>query len=322
MIKIGYRPDIDGLRAIAVLSVILHHLKAPLVPGGFVGVDIFFVISGYLITSQIFNDVSQGTFSIRQFYQRRINRIIPALVTVITTILVVGWLVLSPRDLTLVLESSIFALLGMSNIFFWREYGNYFSGNAAEAPLLHTWSLGVEEQFYLVWPLIVVLLIKLRLRYVMIGLTILTVAAGVFSEIAIGLAASASYYLLPTRFFELMIGGTLALAVAHKIAISRSYSGLTFVIGLALIVWSLFGLNKSSSFPGLNAVWPCVGTALLIWSGNSQHAFSRILTNRPIVFIGVISYSLYLWHWPIISYLNYMDFAISIAIGIRASALA
>lgn len=315
MNKIEYRPDIDGLRAIAVLSVLLHHLSASFVPGGFVGVDIFFVISGYLISSQIYKDASQGTFSIRQFYQRRINRIIPALATMITATLVVGWVVLSPRDLILVLKSSIFAMLGMSNVFFWREYGDYFGGNAAEAPLLHTWSLGVEEQFYLIWPLLVVLLIKLRRRYVIGGLAALTLMAGVVSEIAIGFAASASYYLLPTRFFELMIGGTLALIVAHKTAGARAYSGLIFSVGLVLIVWSLFGLSKTSSFPGVNAVWPCAGTALLIWSGNAQHPFSRVLTNRPIVFIGLISYSLYLWHWPIISYLTYMDIAVNGVIG-------
>lgn len=316
MSKIEYRPDIDGLRAIAVLSVLIHHLNTSLVPGGFIGVDIFFVISGYLITSQIHKDASQGRFSVSRFYQRRINRIVPALTTVIAATLAVGWVILSPRDLLLVLESSIFALLGVSNVFFWREYGNYFGGNAAEAPLLHTWSLGVEEQFYLVWPLLVVLLLRLPKRFVVGGLAVFTLMAVAVSEVSISYAASASYYLLPTRFFELMIGGMLALAVAQKNLKVRAYSRLSFAIGLGLIAWSLFALNKTSAFPGINAIFPCIGTALLIWSGNDrENPLARILTNRLMVFIGLISYSLYLWHWPIISYLTYMDIVVSAKVG-------
>ncbi len=310
-----YRPDIDGLRAIAVLSVVLHHLNASLLPGGFVGVDIFFVISGYLITSQVHKEACESTFSLKQFYKRRINRIVPALVTVAFATLAIGLLVLSPADLVRLVKSMAYAMLGLSNVFFWHEYGNYFAGNASEAPLLHTWSLGVEEQFYVIWPLLVLLLIKLSRRYMMGTLVILTIGAIAVSEFAIGIVASASYYLLPTRFFELMIGGLLAFIMVNKAIEPRHYSGLFLSAGFVLIGGSLFLLDKSSPFPGINALWPCLGAALLIWAGNTQHYLSRILTNRPMVFIGLISYSLYLWHWPIIAYLNYLGIAIGPLVG-------
>ena len=317
-----YRPDIDGLRAIAVLSVLLHHLNASFLPGGFVGVDIFFVISGYLITSHIYKEISDGTFSLKQFYKRRINRIAPALVTVVVASLVVGAVVLSPEDLVRLTKSSVYAMLGLSNIFFWREYGDYFAGNAGEAPLLHTWSLGVEEQFYVVWPLLILILIKLNRRWYIVGaFAILTIGAIVVSQIAIGIFALASYYLIPSRFFELMIGGLLALVIVYKRPSSRFYSGLSFISGFLLIGGSLFFLNKSSAFPGINALWPCLGAALLIWAGSIRHPhyLSRLLTSHPMVFIGLISYSLYLWHWPLIAYLNYMNIAIVPIIGVSVA---
>lgn len=312
----NYRPDIDGLRAVAVLSVIFHHLSATVLPGGFVGVDVFFVISGYLITSQVFKEVCGGSFSIQQFYKRRINRIAPVLVTVIITTFIVGVVLLSPADLIKLGKSAIYAMLGLSNVFFWREYGNYFAGNAGEAPLLHTWSLGVEEQFYLVWPLLILALAKLSRRHMASALAVLTIGAVVVSDAGINIAASASYYLLPTRFFELMMGGLLALLVAHKQSVSRIFSTLSLIAGLSLIGGSLFLLDKSSSFPGVNAIWPCLGAALIIWSGTNPQPISKILTNRPMVFVGLISYSLYLWHWPIIAFLNYSNIRISPIVGL------
>jgi peptidoglycan/LPS O-acetylase OafA/YrhL len=313
--KSDYRPDIDGLRAIAVLSVLLHHINPSLLPGGFIGVDIFFVISGYLISSHIYKEACEKTFTIKRFYKRRINRIIPALVTVLVITLIVGTIVLSPSDLIRLAKSTEFSLLGVSNIFFWREYGNYFSRNSGEAPLLHTWSLGVEEQFYVIWPFFILLLLKLNRLFIIGVLTVFTIGAVILSEMATGIFMSASYYLLPTRFFELMIGGLLALIMVHRSLESRIYSELCFGIGILLIGGSLFWLNKSSYFPGINALWPCLGAALIILAGDSQYKTSYILTNRPIVFIGLISYSLYLWHWPIIAYLNYMNILISPLIG-------
>jgi peptidoglycan/LPS O-acetylase OafA/YrhL len=313
--KSQYRPDIDGLRAVAVLSVIIHHLSSSILPGGFIGVDVFFVISGFLITSQVYKEALHRNFSIVQFYKRRINRIIPALFTVIAASLIVGTLILSPVDLIRLAKSSIYALLGLSNIFLWREYGNYFSGNASEAPLLHTWSLGVEEQFYVIWPILILIIIKFNKMYITSILALICIGAIAFSEIATGLVASASYYLLPTRFFELMIGGLLALLITHKRPGSRFYTELCFFSGFALIGGSLFFLSKSSAFPGINALWPCIGAALLILAGNSKSTLSKALDNRPMRFIGLISYSLYLWHWPIIAYVNYMGFTIGFLVG-------
>jgi peptidoglycan/LPS O-acetylase OafA/YrhL len=314
-----YRPDIDGLRAIAVLSVLLHHLNASLLPGGFVGVDIFFVISGYLITSHIYKEISDGTFSLKHFYKRRINRIVPALVTVIVASLVVGIFVLSPEDLIRLAKSSVYAVLGLSNVYLWHEYGNYFEASTGEVPLLHTWSLGVEEQFYVIWPLLILILIKLKRELYIIGaFAILAILATAVSQIAVGIFASASYYLIPTRFFELMIGGLLALITVYNQPSSRFYSGLCFILGFMLVGGSLLFLNKLSVFPGINALWPCFGAALLIFAGSNRHPhpLSRILTSHPMVFIGLISYSLYLWHWPIIAYLNYLNIAINPLVGI------
>lgn len=315
-----YRPDIDGVRAIAVLSVLIHHLSEPFLPGGFVGVDIFFVISGFLITSQVHAEAKEGTFSIRQFYKRRINRILPALLTVVAACLAVGVLLLSPADLLLLARSAVYASLGLSNVFFWREYGNYFAGNTREAPLLHTWSLGIEEQFYVIWPLLVLLLVRTRPRLTVIFVAVITVALIALSEVAAGVFASASYYLLPTRFFELMIGGLLALSIASIRPRSRLQARLGLLAGFLLIGGSLFLLDRTSVFPGINATWPCLGAALLIWAGSGQGSPTRILANRPMIFLGLISYSLYLWHWPIIAFLAYLNHPIRLASGIAVAA--
>lgn len=298
-----------------MMSVILHHLNSAFLPGGFVGVDIFFVISGFLITAQINKEISGESFSILQFYKRRINRIAPALLTVTIATLAVGLALLSPADLVKLAKSAIYAFTGLSNIFFWREYGNYFAGNASEAPLLHTWSLGVEEQFYAVWPLLLLAFARLSKRRIAIALATLAVGALVASEIGLNIAASASYYLLPTRFFELMIGGLLASLIAYRRKTSILLSNLCWIAGTILIGCSLVLLEKSSTFPGINAVWPCLGAALVIWAGTNSESISPILSNRVMVSVGLISYSLYLWHWPIIAYLNYSNVDITPALG-------
>jgi peptidoglycan/LPS O-acetylase OafA/YrhL len=304
----SYRPDIDGLRAIAVMSVVIHHISQPIMPGGFVGVDIFFVISGFLITSQIYKEAIDGSFSIRQFYKRRINRIIPALLTVVCISYIAGFFILSPADLSRLSASAFYSMIGVSNVYFWREYGNYFGGDTSVVPLLHTWSLGVEEQFYAIWPAAILLLIRLPRRYVLASLAALTLCAAVFSEYSLGIVASASYYLLPMRFFELMIGGVLAVGMTKNTVGLRAYRAAAGTAGLVLIAYSLFALDASAPFPGVNALPACLGTAMLIWSGAERNTISRlVLSNRPMVFLGLISYSLYLWHWPIIAYLNYLD---------------
>ncbi|MBK4997758.1 acyltransferase [Pseudomonas sp. S31] len=319
----SYRSDSDGLRAIAVLAVFLHHLSPGWLPGGFIGVDIFFVISGYLITSQVFQELRDGRFSLKGFYQRRINRIVPALVTVLLACVLVGSVLLSPVDLLRLYNNALFALLGVSNLFIWLKYGNYFAADASEAPLLHTWSLGVEEQFYLVWPLMVLLVYRFAPRYLLGLLGIGVILAVGFSEYATGIFATAAYYLLPTRFFELMLGGWLAIwHVQRRPQVGAGQSIACTALGYLLIAVPLWVLNEESTFPGFNAMWPCLGTLLLIQAG-SGGGRSPLLASRPMVFIGLVSYSLYLWHWPLIAYLNYLEVPMSagLAVLVMASAL-
>ncbi|MGF6092154.1 acyltransferase family protein [Pseudomonas sp. 18173] len=309
-----YRSDIDGLRAVAVIAVLLHHLKAGLLPGGFVGVDIFFVISGFLITSQVFSEVKRNAFSLKGFYQRRINRIVPALATVLLATVIAGAFILSPVDLIRLNVSALLSLLGVSNIYIWVKYGNYFAADASEAPLLHTWSLGIEEQFYVIWPLFIVLLYRLAPRYVLPVLAIGVVLAVGVSEYATGVFATAAYYLLPTRFFELMLGGLLGIYLHQPRVIGKLTAHGYALAGYLLIGFSLFALTPGSTFPGINALIPCLGAALLILAGSGDR-HSRLLTSRPMVFIGLISYSLYLWHWPLIAFLNYVEIPIDLPVG-------
>ncbi|CDF94312.1 MULTISPECIES: acyltransferase family protein [unclassified Pseudomonas] len=310
-----YRHDIDGLRAVAVIVVFIHHLSTNLLPGGFVGVDIFFVISGFLITSQVFSEIKNNTFSVKRFYQRRINRIVPALATVLLASVVAGAFILSPADLNRLNLSALLSLLGVSNVYIWMKYGNYFAADASEAPLLHTWSLGIEEQFYVIWPLLILAIHRLAPRYVLAVLGVGIVVATVFSEYATNVFVTASYYLLPTRFFELMVGGVLGIYLYRPRPLGKR-AALGFALaGAGLIGFSLFTLNPDAPFPGINALMPCLGAALLILAG-SAGVQSRLLNNRPMVFIGLISYSLYLWHWPLIAYLNYLGIAITLPVGI------
>ncbi|CAH0203774.1 acyltransferase family protein [Pseudomonas brassicacearum] len=316
-----YRLDIDGLRAIAVIAVFIHHLNANWLPGGFVGVDIFFVISGFLITSQVFAEIRQNTFSLKRFYQRRINRIVPALTTVLLASVIAGAFILSPADLIRLNISALFSLLGVSNLYIWVKYGNYFAADASEAPLLHTWSLGIEEQFYVIWPLLILALYRLLPRYLLPVLGAGIVAAVGFSEYATNVFATASYYLLPTRFFELMLGGALGLYLYQPRTLGRGMAQGYGLVGAGLIGFAMFALSPTAPFPGLNALIPCLGAALLILAGSGAVRW-RLLTNRPMVFIGLISYSLYLWHWPLIAYLNYLDIAITPLMGAALVAVA
>ncbi|MBA1204087.1 acyltransferase [Pseudomonas capeferrum] len=315
MRQVSYRADIDGLRAIAVIAVFIHHLSASVLPGGFIGVDIFFVISGYLITSQVFQEVRAGSFSLRQFYQRRINRIVPALATVLLACVAIGALLLSPLDLARLNANALFALLGLSNLFIWVKYGNYFAADAGEAPLLHTWSLGIEEQFYVIWPLAVLLVYRFAPRYLLWILGVGVVLAVGLSEYATGVFATASYYLLPMRFFELMLGGWLGIWHLQRTPqVGQAQAWACRLVGYVLIGASLLLIGEDTAFPGINALWPCLGAALLIHAGSGGRT-ATLLGSRPMVFVGLISYSLYLWHWPLIAYLNYLDIPISLTLA-------
>ena len=302
-----YRPDIDGLRAIAVLGVVFYHADLGF-PGGYVGVDVFFVISGYLITSLILKELKSGHFSMLNFWERRARRILPALAVLVAVVLAVGWFVMLPADYETLGKQTIALVFFSSNIKFWMESG-YFDSLASEKPLLHTWSLSLEEQFYLVIPIVLGLLFKLRRSgWVVPVLGGICLASFALSIFWVEHQREAAFYLLPARAWELGLGSIVAFCVP----VSRAWvrNGMAW-LGLLGILCPFFFYSSQTSFPGLAALPPVVGAALLIWSGmafekNSSASFlSRVLAVRPFVWIGLISYSLYLWHWPIFAFTKY-----------------
>jgi peptidoglycan/LPS O-acetylase OafA/YrhL len=299
-----YRPDIDGLRALAVLPVILFHADLGC-PGGFVGVDIFFVISGFLITSLILREINHDAFHLITFWERRIRRILPALIFVILATLVSGWFLYLPEDFNAIGKSVVAQALLISNVIFWRNTG-YFAPGVDTMPLLHTWSLAVEEQFYVLFPLVLVFLA--RHKRFPVASTILGLGAVSFAISIAGtyVNPSATFFLLPTRAWELMIGGFLAAAPGRQVT-SRWVNETAAWAGLGLILFSIFFYTKETRFPGLAAMPPCLGAALIIFSGRTGATLiSRGLVVRPVVFIGLISYSLYLWHWPVLVFSKYL----------------
>lgn len=313
---IAYRPDIDGLRAIAVLAVVFYHAGLGC-PGGYVGVDVFFVISGYLITSLILRELHQGTFSLAAFWERRIRRIFPASAVCVLVTLVAGFFLLLPDDLETLGKSAIAQTLLVANFYFWRTT-NYFGGANEEKPLLHTWSLAVEEQFYLFFPLLLLLLFRFpgfRRPGRLIGLML----AGAAISLALAMwgvthQPFATFFLLPTRVWELLCGAIIAALPAAAVPRSRWLREGGSWLGLAAILAPVWLYHEQTQFPGLAALPPCAGTALLIWANGRNPADpapaltlpARILSLRAVVFIGLISYSLYLWHWPVIAFSKYL----------------
>lgn len=322
---IGYRADIDGLRAVAVLSVILYHINHSWVPGGYVGVDIFFVISGFLITRNIATELSENRFTLTNFYLRRIRRIAPAFLLVTMVTVIAGMILLLPDDMVRLAKSAIWATFSAANIYFWKYLDtSYFAAATAQEPLLHMWSLGVEEQFYLLWPVLLLMLSRFRGKRALFYLAALAICIGSFclAEATNVDAPKFSYYMLPTRAGELMIGALLALLLlsdqvrAGEFGRNRLLCNAISLGGLGLMAYSFWMLDDSSPFPGVNAVYPSVGAALVILGGNfSSWANRVILTSKPVVFIGLISYSMYLWHWPILAYFRYFFGEISIIQG-------
>jgi peptidoglycan/LPS O-acetylase OafA/YrhL len=299
-----YRPDIDGLRAVSILLVVGYHALPRLVPGGFVGVDIFFVISGFLITRIIVAEIDAGTFSALTFYARRVRRIFPALIVVLFATYLIGWFVLLPDGFAL-LGKNIAASVGfVSNLFQLWQTG-YFAPDAAENPLLHLWSLGIEEQFYIFWPPALLLMARSERRPIyMTGIAVVSFCAGLL--IFFGYKEWSFYSPIP-RAWELLAGGIvaerqLAYTQGLKAGFSRHHD-LLAVSGAALITAAAFGLNSQSLFPGLYALLPVFGAVLLILSPNAW-INRRLLSGRAMVLIGLISYPLYLWHWPLLSYLS------------------
>lgn len=299
-----YRPDIDGLRAVAIVPVVLYHAGFSAFSGGFVGVDVFFVISGYLITSIILAEIDGGTFSLARFYERRIRRIFPAFFAVLAFCLLVSTWLLLPADLAAFAKSAEAATLFASNVIFGRASG-YFDSGSELKPLLHTWSLAVEEQFYLLFPFSLIVVRRyLRRSYISIAIAVVLVSF-VWSAFGVRYDREAAFYLAPSRAWELGIGALLAMG-AIRAPHSRILCNGLAVAGLGLIAYSVFAYTGSTPFPGPAAVLPCAGTALLIVAGAKHGSVvNSVLGWRPFVLIGLISYSLYLWHWPVLVFAKY-----------------
>jgi len=299
-----YRADIDGLRAIAILPVLLFHAKFQLFGGGFVGVDVFFVISGYLISSLIVSELETTGFSIIRFYERRIRRILPALFTVVIFSSIISYWLFTPADLKDFGQSAVAATLFSSNILFWLNSG-YFDAPAEQVPLLHTWSLAVEEQFYIVFPVLLVLIFRIargRWSAFTVPIAVVSLAISIWTTRS---NPSAAFYLAPARAWELMLGAMLATG-AFPAVTSRRLRDILSATGLGLIAVGVFAFSRETPFPGEAALVPVIGTALIIHAGaGGESLFGRLLSARPLVFTGLISYSLYLWHWPLLVFARY-----------------
>jgi peptidoglycan/LPS O-acetylase OafA/YrhL len=297
---IAYRPDIDGLRAVAILSVLLFHAFPSVLPGGFTGVDIFLVISGYLISSILLSDIERDQFSLLNFYSRRIRRIFPALIVVLICVLLAGYLLLFQQEFHLLTRHVAASAVFYENFVLWKESG-YFDAASQTKPLLHLWSLAIEEQFYICWPVFLYLGGRREMRSLAL---ILAVAVVSFSY---GLYLSyhdsaAAYYSPFGRFWELMVGSALVYVVRHKPDWARRYSNPLALAGLGVIAIGMAVINQQNHFPGWRALLPTIGAALVISAGPLAWINRYILASRPFVWCGLISYPLYLWHWPVLVY--------------------
>ena len=311
----NYRPDIDGLRAIAVLAVVLFHVFPEVLPGGFTGVDIFFVSSGYLISSILLENLAAGHFSLWDFYGRRIRRIFPPLIAVLLACLAFGWFALFPKEYWALGKHTVGGASFLSNFFFWQEAG-YFDNAADTKPLLHLWSLAIEEQFYIVWPLLLWLGWKARssILWICIGIALASFALNLWGIYGAH-DLTAAFYSPQTRFWELLIGALLAITTSHAkehptqftaraLSLCKQHANVLSCAGLLSIVIGVILIHKTDGFPGAWALLPTLGALLLLASG-PQGLINRILlSNKLMIGVGLISYSLYLWHWPILSFLR------------------
>ena len=302
----GYRRDIDGLRAVAVLPVVLYHAGVGF-PGGYVGVDVFFVISGYLISGLLVREMEGGGFSLVEFWHRRVRRIFPALFMMVAVTLLVGGLMMIPDDFKELGQSALAQCFMASNIFFWSDTG-YFATAAESKPLLHTWSLGVEEQFYLLFPLFLAWLRHRVSKHMAVILLSVLGGSLVLNLATTGAFPSAAFFLLPGRAWELLLGAVL---VFYPLSQNSNPAGgqwvgeLAAVLGLVCILVPATCYSNQTPFPGFAAIPPCLGAALILWTGQKhQTSIHRVLSCSPLVAVGLISYSLYLWHWPVLVYSN------------------
>ncbi len=321
-----YRPDIDGLRAVAVLSVVFYHGFPGSLRGGFVGVDIFFMISGFLISTIIFQSIDQGSFSVSNFYSRRIRRIFPALAIVLISVLAFGWLCLFPDELQQLGKHTAASAGFIQNFILWREVG-YFDNASETKPLLHIWSLGIEEQFYLIWPLLLWMASKLGKindgHHEKLCCFLATISVFVLSFVLnldlVKLDPAKTFYLPQYRFFELALGGMLSWWVLYGSGIwttpvdkqkraflarfdERRIRNVSSITGFLILLIAFGQFNKQTVFPGKNALIPIFATAMIIWAGPQSWFNNKILSNKVLVWFGLISFPLYLWHWPIFAF--------------------
>ncbi|RLT34225.1 MAG: acyltransferase [Chloroflexi bacterium] len=300
-----YRPEIDGLRAFAIIPVVIYHAFPELLPGGFIGVDIFFVISGFLITQILIEQNAKGTFSYAGFYERRARRIFPALVVVLVSVLVAGWFVLFPAEYMDLITHSLAGSLFVSNLLLYSQQG-YFAEASYAIPLLHLWSLGIEEQFYIFWPFVVTLLRKNRngLLWTFIGLC---AASFIATQYLHTIDNDAAFYWPISRVWELGIGGIAAwILSSYHITyehprVSKIANELSW-IGLILLCIGFVIISDATVFPGYSALIPTIGAFMLILAGGNGWVSRILFANKFAVFVGLISYPLYLWHWPILSF--------------------
>jgi peptidoglycan/LPS O-acetylase OafA/YrhL len=301
----AYRPDVDGLRALAVLAVVIFHAFPSALPGGFVGVDVFFVISGYLITGIIVADLNIQRFSIPGFYLRRIKRIFPSLITILIACLALGQELLWPEQFKQLGSNAVAGALFIANLKYWHEAG-YFDLLGETKPLLHLWSLGVEEQFYIVWPFLLLGARRLGLNFLLV-VVVIAVASFVFNVMELQKSSVADFYSPVSRFWELMLGAALTVGPKLSFAKQSKAANILSAAGLLVLLSAVTLINEGVPFPGWWALLPTIGTALLLASGSTAWVNKVILSRPSLVGIGLISYPLYLWHWPLLSFAYSLD---------------
>ena len=302
-LNIEYRGEIDGLRALAVLPVISFHAGFDIFSGGFVGVDIFFVISGYLITTIIIKDLDNNTFSFKKFYERRARRIFPALIFVILISSIISFIFLTRSELASYFKSVVATLLFFSNLYFYKTTP-YFRSESDLEPLLHTWSLSIEEQFYIIFPITLLLFHKFFKRYIFLML-IFGFAASLFicQFLALKTGGTLNFYFTFSRAWELALGAICAYMIIYKnLSFSILIKNLFSIVGIVLIVFSIFFFNRQTVFPSFYTLVPTIGTALIILFASKETLVNKILSIKFFVSIGLISYSLYLWHQPLLAF--------------------
>jgi peptidoglycan/LPS O-acetylase OafA/YrhL len=317
-----YRPEIDGLRSVAVLAVVIFHLNHHWLPGGFLGVDVFFVISGFLITSIVFSQIQAGRFSIIGFWKRRIRRLYPALLVMVATVLCLGTFLLVRPERTSLPKQAIASLLSFQNMLLWKNTGGYWDAASENLVLLHTWSLSLEEQFYIFLPCLLLFLRRFGQGYERVVLGTLLVVSLAASIYLTSINRSGAFYFLPTRMWELLIGSILAISVGRgqgprESRFANSWQGL----GLGMILVSFVVIENDANFPSYRPLMACIGTFLILAFGASQGPVRSLLSAAPIVYIGKISYSLYLWHWPVITFLRFTSPELNVVAAVVLSLL-